>query len=259
MESGMTEVKPRDNRWYGYRRGHRDINDHPFRPKVSRVPVFVDLRAHCPPVMDQGALGSCTAHGITGILRFNMITRKIDHQLSRLQLYYDERVIEGSVSEDAGAEIRDGIKSAVKRGVGQEKYWPYVIEKFADKPSRSVYRSAVSFEALEYETVEVSPLGVKQALASFFPVVIGFDVYESFESAAVARTGIVPMPKRGEALLGGHCVYLTGYGQKAGYFTARNSWGIDWGDSGDFYMPEAMINPNYAADFWVVRETGHSP
>lgn len=253
----MVQVKKRNIKWYGFRRGHRDINDHEFKPKVMKLPQKVDLRPNCPPVMDQGQLGACTAHGITGILRYNrIVAKKKDYPLSRLQLYYDERVIENSVSEDAGAEIRDGIKTAVKRGVGQEKYWPYNISKFADKPSSSVYRSAVSFNALEYLAVEVSIQGVKQALASGFPVVMGFDVYDSFESSKTAGTGVVDMPRRGEQMLGGHCVYLVGYGQMNGYVTARNSWNTDWGDKGDFYFPDAMFSSRYMSDFWIVRGTG---
>jgi hypothetical protein len=48
-------------------------------------------------------------------------------KLARLQLYYDERKAEGSVSSDSGAEIRDGIKCAAKIGVGHERLWPYDI------------------------------------------------------------------------------------------------------------------------------------
>ncbi len=35
---------------------------------------------------------------------------------SRLFIYYNERVIEGTVSTDAGAQVRDGIKSVATLG-----------------------------------------------------------------------------------------------------------------------------------------------
>jgi C1A family cysteine protease len=129
-----------------------------FLPKVMRIPATVDLRAHCPPVMDQGSLGSCTAHGITGALRYEMIHRGLpDIPLSRLQLYYDERDMEGTVASDAGAEIRDGIKSAAKKGVAHETLWPYRIAKYRTKPPAKAYSDALQFRALKYQRVEVTP------------------------------------------------------------------------------------------------------
>jgi hypothetical protein len=69
-----------------------------FAPMRDADAGAVDLRPHCPPVMDQGELGSCTAHGITGALRYEMKRAgQPDVPLSRLQLYFDERAIEGTV------------------------------------------------------------------------------------------------------------------------------------------------------------------
>jgi hypothetical protein len=72
-----------------------------------------------------------------------------------LQLYYDERAIEGTIKSDAGAEIRDGIKCAGKIGVGHEALWPYAIKKFAHQAAATVYADALKFKALTYQRVEV--------------------------------------------------------------------------------------------------------
>ena len=67
---------------------------------------------------------------------------------------------------------------------------------------------------------------MKQCLASGFPFVIGFQVYQSFESDQVASTGIVPMPDvNNEQLLGGHAVLVVGYDDSNQWFIVRNSWG----------------------------------
>ncbi|MDA7573761.1 hypothetical protein N8751_00605 [bacterium] len=35
----------------------------------------------------------------------------------------------------------------------------------------------------------------------------------------------------------------------------RNSWGVNWGDQGYFYMPyKYMTNKNLCSDFWVVKK-----
>lgn len=245
--------------WYGCNRDVRDPRDYTFRPGVVHLPRKVDLRADCPPVMDQGNLGSCTANGITGALRY--LVRKAgqtDATLARLQLYYDERVVEGTVKEDAGAEIRDGIKCAAKIGVAHETKWPYIIKNFTKKPTAAVYNDAIQFRALTYERCAVTTTALKSALALGFPVVIGFTVFESFESAEVEKTGMVPMPNlKTEQILGGHCVYVVGYGQHAGTFTVRNSWASDWGDKGDCYFPEAYLgSTKYGSDYWVIKSEG---
>lgn len=245
------------NAWYGCRRDTRDARDHEFLPRAIRLPETVDLRQWCPPVMDQGALGSCTAHGITGAFRTIRAKAGLSpFPMSRLQLYYDERKAEGTIASDAGAEIRDGIKCLAKIGVAHEALWPYAISKFKTLPPAKAYDDAHKFEALTYQRVPVSASGIKQALASGSPVIIGVSLYDSFEDDAVAKTGIVPMPNlHKEKLVGGHCMYAVGYGQKPGMITVRNSWAGDWGDKGDCYFHEEYLgSTKFGSDYWVISQ-----
>jgi C1A family cysteine protease len=249
----------RSPKWYGCRPDTLDPRDRVSMATVDELPPSVDLRPLCPPVMDQGALGSCTANAITGALRYNLrFFGKPDVPLSRLQLYYDERAVEGTINEDSGAEIRDGIKCANKSGVAHETLWPYDIGAYTREPPASIYEDAAFFQALTYERVSVDVQSIKTALARKFPVVIGISLFESFESDEVARTGIVPMPNLdSEQLIGGHCMYVVGYGQKPGYFTVRNSWHDDWGDRGDCYIPENYLgSPDYGSDYWIISSIG---
>ncbi len=180
-----------------------------------------------------------------------------DVMLARLQLYYDERAIEGTVASDAGAEIRDGIKSAANKGVAHESLWPYIIRKYRTRPAIEVYKDAINFEALEYARVEISAAALKAAIAEGHTPIIGLTLYESFESDAVAKTGMVPMPGAHEKAVGGHCMYVVGYGQKPGTFTVRNSWGSDWGIGGDcFFSEEYLGNAKLGSDYWVIRAEG---
>jgi C1A family cysteine protease len=219
---------------------------------LAQLPPSIDLSASLPPVLNQVSLGSCTAHGVTEALRYNMIDNgDPDVPLSRLQMYYDSRAMEGSIASDAGAQIHDVIKVAAK-GVGREDLWPYDLTKWGDQPPAAVYADAIKHEAMEYRGVDVDPLAIKTALFTGRPVIIGITVYESFESDPVTATGIVPMPGN-ENIVGGHCMLCWGYGQKSGYFSVRNSWGADWGDGGNCYLPEGyMGSPDYASDLWVI-------
>jgi len=248
--------KQHEIKWYGYRRDMRDPRDHEFLSATEPLPV-VDLRSHCPPHMDQGALGSCVAHGVTGVTRYlRKVSGKPDHTYSRLQLYYDGRVVEGTVSEDSGLEIRDAIKCIAQLGCGHETLWRYTISKFKSKPPQRVYTDALKYQALEYKRVPVTADAVKTALSEGHPVIIGITVFASFESDSANETGMIPMPDiKNEELLGGHCMYVVGYGQKEGHFTVRNSWGNSWGDGGDCYIPYEYIGSSkLGGDYWIITK-----
>jgi len=247
---------PRSKQWYGCIPDYKDHRDHVMQVAAPQtLPPSVDLSRWCPPVMNQESLGSCTAHGVSGCARWHILKRNTtyDFEMSRLQLYYDSRMSEGTVDVDSGAMIRDVIKSVAAKGIGHEELWPYDITKFTQPPPQEVYDDAVQYKALHFSRVPVSVNGLKTALANQHPVVIGISVYDSFESDEVARTGMVPMPGPNESMIGGHCMYVIGYGQKPDHFTVRNSWGDDWGDKGNCYIPFNFLgSPTYGSDYWII-------
>jgi C1A family cysteine protease len=218
----------------------------------------VDLRSDCPDVYDQGHLGSCTANAIGFCYHYDEIKQKEKSAFipSRLFIYYNERNLEGHVTEDSGAEIHDGIQVIHSLGVCSETDWPYNIDKFKDKPTDNCYSFALSHKTIDYRAISQNLDQLKSALIEGFPVVFGFSVYESFESEEVAKTGYMPMPKPNEKILGGHAVTIVGFDNSKKIFIVRNSWGSGWGDKGYFYMPyDFIVNPNMASDFWTITKT----
>lgn len=224
------------------------------RAVPARLPSSVDLRPQCSPVENQGNLGSCTGNALAGAVECLQRKDKLSLlDVSRLFIYYNERVIEHSVKEDAGAMIRDGIKTLVKQGVCSEKKWPYVVSKFAVKPSALCYKEALDHQVSAYARLQTVN-EMRACLAEGYPFVFGFSVYESFESDQVAKSGVVPMPKPGERQLGGHAVLGVGYNDAQRRFIVRNSWGTDWGMKGYFTMPyDYVANRNLSDDFWTIR------
>ncbi len=218
------------------------------------LPSHVDLRPFCSKVEDQGNLGSCTANSLAGALEYLEIKDKVHYaDLSRLFIYYNERVIEHSVRSDSGAMLRDGIKTLTKQGVCTEKKWPYVISNFAVKPNASCYREAADHQITSYHRI-LTLDEMRACLAEAFPFVFGFTVYESFETQQVTRTGIVDMPHPGERVVGGHAVVAVGFDDAQERFIVRNSWGTKWGMDGYFTMPYAYVSDrNLSDDFWTIR------
>lgn len=237
---------------------HRDLLYSAIRMAPVVLPPTVNLRHLCSPVENQGALGSCTGNALAGALEFLEKKDKVHFMnLSRLFIYYNERVIEHSAKSDSGAMIRDGIKTLKKQGVCSEKKWPYLISRFAVKPSPACFKEALDHQITSYHRL-LTVNDMRACLAEGFPFVFGFTVYEKFESQDVARSGIVPMPTSGERVIGGHAVLAVGYDDPKQRLLARNSWGADWGMGGYFTLPcDYVADRDLSDDFWTIRRGEH--
>lgn len=254
---------------YGWRPDLPDHRDRMFRAARPGAPLpgLVDLSSKCPPIFDQGQLGSCTANAISAHMDFCLKKQgKPAITPSRLMIYYNERVIEGAVEEDAGAQIRDGIKVAARQGACPESVWPYDEARFAEKPDLQAYRIAMNHQVQQYMRLQQDATSLKHCLAEGFPFVFGFSVFENFEARQVAETGNLGMPGKDDSQVGGHAVYCVGYNDlrdqrlpdgklwPSKTFLIRNSWGKDWGIRGMFTIPEGyVVNDGLAEDFWTIR------
>jgi C1A family cysteine protease len=252
-------ITPRKISRYGWSPDVPDGRDHLYAASagvLEKLPARVDLRRECPPVYDQGDLGSCTGNAIAAALEFDQMKQGIKRHWtpSRLFIYYNERVIENTVDSDSGAQIRDGMKSVAKQGAPPEKQWPYDIDKFRNEPPRKCYTEAAKHVAIRYQRLAQTLNQLKGCLAEGYPFVFGFMVYDSFESEEVAKTGDASLPRAREKQIGGHAVLAVGYEEARQRFIVRNSWGTSWGKRGYFTLPYPyLMQSTLASDFWTVR------
>jgi len=256
---------PRKTARYGWKPqlpDHRDIG------KVYAVPIKldakVDLRPEFPPVYNQGDTSSCTCNAFPACVDYERKRQGLEFMNpSRLWLYYMVRKLEGTVGQDCGAELRDVLKVLVAQGVPRESDWVFDPSKLNNAPPDSLSTEAEQYKTLKYRSPYTNQVNLKAGLQLGYPFAFGFTVYDSFESDAVAKSGIVPMPNETkEGCLGGHAVVAVGYDDsisdptwaKPGAFLVRNSWGPEWGQAGYFWMSYAYVtNPDLASDFWSVR------
>src|SRR4051812_44253753 len=243
---------------------HRDFNYAVPHAIAAVLPPKVDLRPGCPKVYDQGQIGSCTANAIAAAIEFEQIKQRLpEFTPSRLFIYYNERTMEGtSPSVDSGAQIRDGVKSVANLGACPETSWPYDDANknqapcpacaYAKKPSATAFAEAAKHKIKVYQRLNSGQLSsLKGCLASGYPFIFGFTVYDSFESAHVAKTGVLSMPASNEHVVGGHAVLAVGYDDSTSRFIVRNSWGPRWGMKGYFTIPYLYLtNGQLADDFW---------
>ena len=262
----------------GWKRDTVDSRDHKYKISLvdlTTLPDKVDLRKYCSPVEYQRTLGSCTAQSIAGVLEFLDIKKKLTEEVnwivrlwkqilrffnklsfdvvSRLFVYYNEREVEGSISEDAGAMLRTGIKVCNQYGWCHEKLWPYNIEKFKEKPTENCYNSALPKQIKEYQrlTTEDERLA---CLAEGYPFIFGIDIFSSFITHDVEDNGIIPMPDiNTERWLGGHALCAVGYNKITRNYIVRNSWGDWWGQKGYCLIPFDYLT-KYGDDMWTIRK-----
>ena len=147
-----------------------------------------------------------------------------------------------------------GSRASPALAFALSREWPYEISKFAVKPTDQCFTAAAKHKVVLYQRLIQDLSTMKGCIASGYPFVFGFTVYQEFEGPAVAKTGVIPMPKARERAIGGHAVMAVGYDDETEQFTIRNSWGSSWGLKGYFKMPYAYLsNHRLASDFWTIR------
>ena len=221
------------------------------------LPESADWTRTDPAPHNQLTLGSCVGHGGAFAQECLDAADGPFADLSERDLYWQCRKIMGTVEIDSGARIRDAVKVMARRGVCREELCPYDVDGFADAPGPAADADASGHRIADY--YRIGPLrridDIRDAVARGLPVIFGISCYESMFTGEVARTGRIPLPKRGERLDGGHCLVARGYDDRTATVKGPNWWGRSWGDFGNFHLPYDYIESlGLASDIWVVRK-----
>lgn len=255
--------------YYGWKPSLPDIRDERYQWKpptriLAALPPKWNLVDPLPPApftpaWDQGAEGSCGPHTAAGDILFSQLIQQhlSAHAMpSRRFIYYITQMVMGTLGQDSGVTNRDLLKALARYGYCDESICPYVPGQYRNfKPSAEAFTQAAERKIIEYNPVAQNLDDMRACIASGDPFIFGFSVYNSMETAEVARTGVVPFPRNTDYVVGGHDVLLVAYNDASQQFMFRNSWSPQWGVQGYGFIPYSYAtHPRLAQDFWTVRK-----
>lgn len=220
LPTGAHQPHPFERRW-------RDV--FPLRP-IDQLPTAVNLGDRLGPLRNQNipALGECSAESGAGAL--DWLCRNagdVTFVGSSLFLYECERALVGQLTQDAGARLRQTQYALQTVGTCANASDPDVKQDFLIQLTPALLHEAAQHriaDGLWCPTLDE----ILNALAHpTRPTVVqaGIAVYPGFEDPATLASGIVPLPKAGEAPLGGHAVLAFGFDRIRRLVWLRNSWG----------------------------------
>ncbi len=234
----------------GCRKDKRDDRDYLMRAYLPylKIPKKVDYTSKMTPVRDQGDEGTCV--GFASVVGMKEYQEKQDYrrtlELSPRFVYNECKKLDGYPDEE-GTEIRIAMKVLKNLGVCREELWKYEPHDAngPDAPAGKIKSDALKNRVKSYARIlDIDEL--RMALAQKGPCVIGISCFSGIKKT---RTGLVPMPKKGERSLGGHAICPVGYDDALKLVKFKNSWSDKWGAKGYGYLPYAYIN-KYMLDAW---------
>jgi C1A family cysteine protease len=238
----------------GCRKDPVDLRDIPMGLVLPEIPVpaRVDYTSRMTPVRDQGDEGTCVAFAsVVGVKEYEDTKEyKRSIALSPRYVYSLCKKYDGSPDEE-GTYPRVAMKVLMKYGVCPEALWPYRPYQTDD------HKKGADTKAKVYRITAYARLGsvqeMKRSLVVNGPFLAGVRVYESWFTPGVKKTGLIPMPAKGEEMVGGHAICIVGYDDQQMRFKFKNSWSSAWARKGYGLVPYAYMQ-RFCSDAWSATD-----
>ncbi len=244
---------------FGCRKDPKDLRDIPMALVLPAIPLpkSFDYTASMTPVRDQGTDGTCVAFAsVVGVKEYedSKEYRKLI-ELSPRYVYSLCKKFDGAPNKE-GTYPRLAMKVLLNYGVCPENLWPYKPHQ-KDRPKKNAEKRAKRYRIKAYARLK-SLLEMKRNLLINGPFLAGVKVFKSWLGKKAQKTGLIPMPKRKEELIGGHAVCIVGFNDAKQFFKFKNSWSAKWADKGYGYLPYEYIR-RYCRDAWSATDLIENP
>ena len=246
----------------------------------DEIPSKFDLTQYCPPVSSQegsSCVGFALCYGAMSIMH-NVVDDRTDFA-ERLFTAFDPYFLYASVNDkndmncytcECGTLLTQGLDFL--KVYGSKKYWvsPDIscntriassdLGGFGTRISN--YRIDEYYSLVDYTetssgwSAKPDIEAMKKALASYYPLVGGLDVDQSFASID-SRGAYQPKQTLGNQL-DGHAITIVGYNDSkfGGAFLVLNSYGSDWGEDGYFWLTYKDALKYLNECYFLYREDG---
>jgi len=243
----------------GCKKDPKDLRDIPMGLVLPAVPIpkSFDYTATMTPARDQGDEGTCVAFAsVVGVKEyFDSKEYKKLVELSPRFVYNLCKKFDGAPTEE-GTYPRIAMKVLLNYGVCPEILWPYKPHQ-KDSPKKNADTKAKTYRIRAYARLK-SLVEMKRSIIVNGPFMAGVEVYESWFDKQAQKTGVIPMPKPGEELAGGHAICIVGFDDAKQLFKFKNSWSVKWADNGYGYLPYKYIS-KYCSDAWSGTDLIENP
>lgn len=205
-------------------------------------------------VYDQGGVGSCVAQSLAfGIeVLADRQSLPVDRP-DRTSLYHRLRRAIGTVAEDSGGILADGIAS-LREGWETEAREPSpLFDASYTLPPRPLDENAPRL--INAEPVAHDPATVVWELVCGHPVVAGLRITDQWD-----RPDEVIAAPEGN-VRGGHAVCIVGYQRDENglQFRVRNSWGPGWGKNGEVWIDSSWLSLQHCGEIHTLRVIRRAP
>ncbi len=199
--------------------------------------INVDHRDHFPPIRDQGQRSTCLAFAVSAVHCYYQRTR---NWLSVEYLFYYAMELEPIKNPDLGITFVSIKGALLTHGQPSENDWPYQGILDGVLPVPPLILNCLRHDSIWelhsdpnkiFNEVQISPIVVAVKLTDDFfktpssPFLID-ETKSEFGDHAIVGIGVGTDQKGDRWLL------------------IRNSWGTDWGDSGEAWMSESYLTLN---------------
>lgn len=211
------------------------------------VTALVDLTTTLGPVRDQGMRGTCLAFALSELHRHK---HKVAEILSPEYLYRAAAAVTPGWQPMRGLPVASGLAALAAPGQPREAHCPYLPTEPAEVPPLIPAGSFALFTAPGAET-GVSLSQLVASLQSGKPVGLVLKLSGTFYTPV---DGVVTFPAPLAPTNAVHAVVAAGLGSDPVFgpcVLIRNSWGENWGDNGNAWIPTGYVQQHALSMFEV--------